>query len=531
MVGFLKTLEDKGKNKLVKTASPEVSKETILIEGPLVSAPGLLPEPTSNGTDLPQLPDVMSSPIIKKEIVNVVRPLALDESQPWWLTEPRKQQPHLCGFLFQTREMVAGMLPQPYADADVNDAIKKSLDIVSQRMAAEIRLSQGDKDVAVEELKALFNGKGPLQPLYDDPAVTDIYVDSFDRIKCLRRGQALDTPFRFRSEEEYRWFWSRLLKSAERELSERNPIVECVLDDGFRSRVSALHESVRDGRGDSYVVRVPRLQQVTFYDLLKTKTLPAGLAAWLAEAVSAGALNILVVGATGAGKTAFATALLSAVGTDERVCTIEDVPEIFIPTAHLEKLVTRPHDGKPEHEITMEQLLRAVLRRAPHRIVVGEIRDKEAPLFLRALETGHAGSVATLHASNAEEGLWSLVDILSQYENAPSESLVRRISRSIHLVITMRKIQGKPTLVDVTEVMRPEGGKFSLCKLVAFDGGESGSKQWVICQRRSQWLDRMKELGVELSEGPALKGFESMERGAADQIGELLLGGSFPRDR
>ena len=159
----------------------------------------------------------------------------------------------------------------------------------------------------------------------------------------------------------------------------------------------------------------------------------------------------------------------------------------------------------------MEQLLRAALRRAPHRIVVGEIRDKEGPLFLKALETGHAGSVATIHASAPRDGLWRLLDIVSAYEQAPQESLQRRISRSVNILISMKKIDGRPCMTDISEVRTPINGEFVVQDLIKYKGEYSGNRVWQLSTGHSEWIDRLAERGAILTPGPNLLAIDPKE--------------------
>lgn len=440
-----------------------------------------------------------SSARIKKK-----KPDIFDESLPWWLTEPSASTPHVDQLVPAARRALNDLLSENFTRDELADAIKKAVAVAAEKLSAEIRFSSKDIHDSIHELTSLMMGKGPLQALYDDPAVTDIYLDRFDSIKCVRRGQALETPFRFRSRNEYDAYVSGMLQSVDRVLNMTSPIVDCVLADQWRSRINAVHSSLLDGPDSSLVLRIPRMQQISFYDLLRTKTLPATLAAWLAELVSCGEANILVIGPTGSGKTTMTTALLSAVGSDERIVTIEDVPEIFVPTSHIEKLVSRPDNAQGEGAIGIDHLLRAALRRAPHRIVVGEIRDKEGPLFLKALETGHMGSVATIHAEGGRDGLWRLLDVVQAHEKSPQESIQRRIARSLHVLVSMRKINGRPCLMEVTEVLPPIGGEFVIRQLVKFDGEAHGKRQWRIMSAHSEWVDRLAARGMELQAGPAL---------------------------
>lgn len=428
-----------------------------------------------------------------------------DDNLPWWLKDEKKTTPQVELLVPAARKMLNDVLPSE-GDFTINiaDAVKKAVQLATAALSGEIRITSVDQEQAEKELLSLLTGKGPLQPLYDDPAVTDIFIDDYKSIKVIRRGQAIETPFYFRSPEEYKAYAAGMLQQVERVLNMSSPIVDCVLPDAWRSRINAVDASLIDGDQPRICIRVPRLQQISFYDILQTKTLPATLAAWLAEVVACGDANILVLGATGSGKTVMTTALLSAVGSDERIITIEDVPEVFVPTAHLEKLVARPPNASGQGNVKMPELLRAALRRAPHRIVVGEIRDEEARLFLRALETGHAGSIATIHADSGKDCLWRLLDLVQAYETSPQESIMRRIGRALHILIAMKKVQGKPCLVEVGEVMPAKNGDFRVATLVKFAGMKDGKRQWRLMRTRSFWLDKIRERGLELQPGPGL---------------------------
>lgn len=436
---------------------------------------------------------------------SVSSPKKLSGDVPWWLTEGKKTSPQTELLIPEARRVLNEILPSDSkGEINLSAMIRQAVQLAAIKLRGDIRISEKDEDQAYDELLNLLTGKGPLQPLYDDQFVTDIFVDNHKAIRVVRQGQALETPFYFRNRDEYKGFVNGMLQSIGRVLSPTQPIVDCVLDDEWRSRVNAVDASLLDGKEPRLCIRIPRLQHITFYDILQTKTLPATLAAWLAELVASGKANLLILGPSGSGKTVMTTALLSSISSNERIITIEDVPEIFVPTAHLEKLVSRPANAQGEGEVRMPELLRTALRRSPHRIVVGEIRDEEGRLFLRALESGHAGSIATIHAETARESLWCLLDVVVAYESAPQPSILRRIARSVHLTITMGHVDGQPCLMQVCEVRPPVDGDFVVQPLVTFQGVVAGKRQWRIETRSSQWLDFIKQRGLELSVGPGL---------------------------
>ncbi len=390
-------------------------------------------------------------------------------------------------------------------DIDFSEVVTLAVNLASQSLKNKSRFTKKDLEQAESELYSLLTAKGPLQELYEDELVTDIFIDNHKSIKVIRQGHTIEAPFCFRSAEEYKLFIASMLQTVDRSLNMSSPIVDCVLDDKWRSRVNAIDASVIEGKEPKLAIRVPRLQQVSFYDVLQTRTLPPTLAAWLSDVVASGKINILVMGVTGSGKTVMTTALLSSVPSDERIITIEDVPEIFVSTSHMEKLVSRPPNAQGEGEVKMPELLRAALRRAPHRIVVGEIRDEESKLFLKALETGHSGSIATLHSNSVKNGLWRLLDLVSSYESSPQNSIMRRIGRSVHLVILMRRINNRPCLVELAEVLPSTEDSFKVSTIVKYKGIEDDKREWELVNSDSPLVSKMKKEGALLNLGSGLK--------------------------
>lgn len=386
------------------------------------------------------------------------------------------------------------------------DLAERAVASASADLSAQIRVTYKAKEHAERELSRLLSGKGPLQPLFDDAAVTDIFIDKYSSIKAIRKGEALETPFTFHSQDDYRLFLRAMLIRANRRLSRDWPIVDLVVEDKWRSRINVIDPSINDGEEPRVCIRVPRLQQISFFDLLQTKTLPVTLASWLTELVATGEANILVTGPVGSGKTVMTTALLSAVGSDKRVVTVEEVPEIFVPSNHVERLMARPPAPDGSGGVAVSELVRAALRRAPQRIILGEIKGEEGKLFLNALEAGHSGSIATLHADNTEDALWRLLDVVSCYDRSPERSLMRRISRSLNIVVVMRIVDGSPCLMELAEVSAPQDGNFTVVPLVRFNGVFEGKRRWQILTESSYWIDYIQAKDVSLRAGPGLIG-------------------------
>lgn len=424
-----------------------------------------------------------------------------DESLPTWSKIEKRLTTQAEALLKIATDEMRFLLTDPDA-RDLEMLAKRAVQIAQERLAGDVHVNWKDGEIVEKELLSLADGKGPLLALFEDTFVSEIFIDSHASVKVRRRGQSIETPFGFRNGAELELFVQGMLRG--QQLNAQTPIIDCVVDDKWHSRVNAIHGSVTNADEPRVCIRVPRQNKVSFYDLLQSKTLPATLAAWLAEVVVQGEANILVVGPSGSGKTMLATALVSEISSDERVITVEEIPEIFVATASLEKLVARPSAPDGTGGVTLAQLLQVGLRRNPQRFVVGEIREDEAKVFLRALESGYTGSIATIHGDFAEDALWRYLDILAVYERAPQVSLMRRLTRSVHLIIAVQKVEDRPAIVEVAEVLPLSGPNFSLQPLVRFDGTYDGKRIWRLMTQNSYWLDRTAEDGVGLRTGPGL---------------------------
>lgn len=421
------------------------------------------------------------------------------DAAPWWLHDPPRTNSSLGQLLPAVRRILSRTVGVRPDQTEVVAAIKRAVPEAARTVSRTTLFSPRDLRDAERELISLLTGKGPLEPLYADPWVTDIYVDKFNAIRCLRLGLALETPFAFRSPEDYEAFYTTMLQAANAAVSIAKPIVDCVLPDQWRSRVNAIHGTLREEGDVSLVIRIPRLLGASLYDLLRSQVVTASVASWLTEVVSFGDLNILIVGPGGAGKTTVLNALLSVVPGDQRVCIVEELPELHIPGGQIERIITKsPARFGPDTSV-QEEILQAVLRRAAQRLVVGEIRYAEAELFVGGVEAGHRGSLATMHAHTAHDAMIRLAELLKVSE---LESRAR-VARAANLVLTMGRENGRACLMELTEVVQTPRG-FELFSLVKFVGNAGKRRVW-----RREAMDTpvqrmLRDRGVEFLEGPTL---------------------------
>lgn len=447
-----------------------------------------------------------------------------ESAAAWWLSEPKKQSPLVEMLVNAARKQLSTVLLREQQlpnerqewEGAVSDHVRRAVELAAQAVRSEFRSSRRDLEQAERELLAITTGKGPLQPLFDDPRVTEIYIDSHRSIKAIRYGQVVDTPFVFRNSEEYRLFVDCLLWCSGERLSADRPIVDVVLNDSWRCHVNVIDTTISNGGEPRVCFRIPRLQAVTFYDLLQLKAVPSTVAAWLADAVGCGELNMLISGGFRSGRTLMTTALLSSVTSEERVVTIEEMPEISATTVHLEKILATPvRRGKGENngeaEVSVAQLVSAALRRAPHRIVVGELCGAETAVFVKALERGLSGSMATIFADTPDDALWRMCDLLlgggdTQGRQPDPVQAMRRICRTVHLIVQMKRVDGTPCLSEIAEVVpnhlgEVRVGEVRTVPLLQYAGIFDGRRRWRVCAQSSRVLELLRERGVVLKPG------------------------------
>ncbi|GAB2547534.1 CpaF family protein [Brachybacterium huguangmaarense] len=310
-----------------------------------------------------------------------------------------------------------------------------------------------DGDSAVAAVAALIGGFGPLQPLLDDPEVEEVWINSPSEVFVARHGRSELTPLVL-SDDRVRSIVERMLVSSGRRLDLSSPFVDALLPDGSRLHVvipsvTRRHWSVNIRK---FIARAHSLQ-----DLVALGSLPAGPAAFLDAAVHSG-LNVIVSGATGAGKTTFLNCLASAIGARERVVTIEEVFELDLRLRDVVGLQTRQPNLEGTGEITMRRLVRESLRMRPSRIIVGEVREAESLDMLISLNSGLPG-MASIHANSARDAVTKLCTLpLLAGENVSSSFVVPTVASCIDLVVHLdilpsgarrvREIVGLPGRVE-----------------------------------------------------------------------------------
>jgi pilus assembly protein CpaF len=424
-----------------------------------------------------------------------------DSDTPPWQTQTGARTAQLNALVPVARRLLQELMQPGISDRELEVVVKRAVSIAAQELAAEMLITSRDTHEATLELIALVAGKGPLKPLFDDPFVTDVYVDDWNRVRCKRLGKSMDTPCVFRAPSDYDAFCSSLIEQSKERLTATKPRIDVVLADEWRSRVNIVHGSLRGEPRPGIAVRIPRLQSATMYDLLRSQTLPAAVAAWLSEFMAFGDVSALVIGPSGSGKTTAATALLNAVGSDERVLLLEHLPEIYPASCHIERL-TLAHPRVEVGGVGLADVLDVVRARAPHRIVFGEVRERDRFAFLELLADGYSGSIATMCSEDAREALSRLAQ--GPDGNGNNQHSAQMVSRLMRLVLRLQNHDGRPCLGELCEVLPAELGEIRVVPLVRYEGEARGKRVWRKLVHKSALFDLMAERGVEMMTGPTL---------------------------
>lgn len=391
-------------------------------------------------------------------------------------------------------------------EAELHRYVKEELRAVIDE--DDIPLTSQERQRLVQEIADDVLGLGPLQRFLDDKDVTEIMVNGADKVYVEIAGKLHLTNVHFSSEEHLRRIIERIVSKVGRRIDESSPLVDARLSDG--SRVNAIIPPLAVN-GSSLTIRKFGRVPLTAQNLIQLGTMSPEITELLHACVQA-RLNIIVSGGTGTGKTTLLNVLSSFLPSDERIVTIEDAVELQLQQSHVVRLESRPRNIEGKGEIAIRDLVRNSLRMRPDRIVVGEVRGGEALDMLQAMNTGHDGSISTVHANSPRDAIARLETlVLMAGMDLPLRAIREQISSAVNLVVQISRLRdGTRRITHVTEVQGMEGDVVTLQDAFTFDysAGMDANGRFlgkpVPTGVRPRFVDHFADLGIHIS--PAVFG-------------------------
>jgi pilus assembly protein CpaF len=362
-------------------------------------------------------------------------------------------------------------------------------------------LSTNERERLVKEVQHELFGLGPLEPLLADPTVSDILVNSYSRIYIERRGKLERTSVAFKDDEHLMRVIERIVSSVGRRIDESSPMVDARLADG--SRVNAIIPPLSI---DGPVLSIRRFgaEPLRMNALIENRALTREIADMLDMCVKA-RLNVLISGGTGAGKTTLLNALSAYIPEDERIVTIEDSAELQLQQPHVVRLETRPPNIEGRGEVTQRDLVRNALRMRPDRIVIGEVRGGEAIDMLQAMNTGHDGSLTTIHANTPRDALARIETMIQMTGMRLSDRAMRQqIASALDLVVQAARLSdGTRRITSISEITGMEGETITMQEIFLYERTGVDREGKVLGRFRTtgirpRFSERLKACGLQL---------------------------------
>jgi len=341
---------------------------------------------------------------------------------------------------------------------DLHDRVLRA--VTEQLLLDRTPLTRDERRQVVREITDDILGYGPIEPLLRDETVTEVMVNSFDRVYCERNGKIERTSVAFADNAHLLRIIDKIVSQVGRRVDEASPMVDARLPDG--SRVNAIVPPLAL-KGPTLTIRKFSRDPYTMNDLISFGSVSPKAAQFLAACVK-GKLNILISGGTGTGKTTTLNAMSAFVPDDERIVTIEDAAELQLQQEHVITLESRPPNIEGQGEVRIRELVRNALRMRPDRIIVGEVRGAETLDMLQAMNTGHEGSLTTIHANSPRDALSRLETlVLTAGVDLPLRAIREQISSAFDVLIQIaRLVDGSRRITHVTEVLRMESDVITL---------------------------------------------------------------------
>jgi pilus assembly protein CpaF len=380
---------------------------------------------------------------------------------------------------------------------------------IREQLTEEEGLARDDRDRLAAEIADDILGHGPLERLLADDSVTEIMVNGPFDVWVERQGRLYDTTVRFNDESHLRRIINKMVAQVGRRVDESSPMVDARLPDG--SRINAVIPPLSLS-GPILTIRKFSKKRLDMEDLIRLGTLSTETVEFLQRCVLA-ELNILVSGGTGSGKTTLLNALSSAIPDSDRIVTIEDAAELRLNQRHVLRLEARPKNIEGEGEIAIRELVRNSLRMRPDRIIVGEVRGAEALDMLQAMNTGHDGSLSTIHANTPRDALARVETmVLMAGYDLPIRAIRQQVASAIDLLVHLERLEdGGRRVTAITEVQRMESDVITLQDIFEYKIQEVTSERVVIGSLRPTglrptFLSKFEKRGISLPIGLFMDG-------------------------
>lgn len=389
-------------------------------------------------------------------------------------------------------------------DRDVlGTQIRKVVEKILREESFSLPLNMAEREKIFTEIQDEVLGYGPLEPLLKDATISDILVNTYKNIYVERLGKLEPTDARFKDDAHLMRIIDKIVSSVGRRIDESTPMVDARLPDGSRVNVIIPPLALN---GPILSIRRFAITPLEIDDLITYQSLTAEIAEILKGIIKA-KLNVIISGGTGSGKTTLLNVLSRFIPGDQRIVTIEDAAELQLKQDHVVSLETRPPNIEGKGEVVQRDLVRNSLRMRPDRIIVGEVRGKEAFDMLQAMNTGHDGSLTTIHANSPRDSLMRLETMVAMANmEIPSEFLRRYIASAIDVIIQVsRMVDGKRKIVSVQEITGMEGSIITLQEIFSFKqthvDAEGNVRGFFKFQGvRPKFVEKFKISGIKISQ-------------------------------
>ncbi len=389
-------------------------------------------------------------------------------------------------------------LDRPALQSELRAVVGKIL----EREMPGLPLNASERERLFAEILDEVLGLGPLEPFLQDPTVSDILVNTYKRVYVERSGKLEPTDARFKDNAHLRKIIDKIVAAIGRRIDESSPMVDARLPDG--SRVNAIIPPLALD-GPMLSIRRFAVEPFELEDLIEFKTLPPQLADLLKGLVKS-RLNVLISGGTGSGKTTFLNVLSRFIPPDERIITIEDSAELQLKQEHVVRLETRPPNIEGKGQITQRELVINSLRMRPDRIIVGEVRGQEAFDMLQAMNTGHDGSLTTIHANSPRDALMRLETMVAMANfDIPTVFIRRYVGSAINVLIHLARLtDGTRKVMSVQEIAGMEQDVITLQEVFSFqpksiDAQGKVRGRFAFSGVRPRFTDKFKLAGMSVS--------------------------------